>query len=109
MKIFQVSSNGYRTLVYASKIVENPHEIIDQYNHAKIDIQNTDYYLDQLADQIETNLIAYAVSGVEGELQEEIGKTLEKLHRAGIKTWMLTRDRQDTALNIAVDSGITPK
>ena len=46
------------------------------------------------------------VTGVEDKLQENIYITLENLRNAGIKLWMLTGDKLETAICIAISSGV---
>jgi len=46
------------------------------------------------------------VTGVEDKLQEEISSTLETIRNAGIKVWMLTGDKIETAICIAISAGI---
>ena len=45
-----------------------------------------------------------AVTGVEDKLQDGVRSTLEVLRRAGVATWMLTGDKVETGMNIAVAS-----
>ena len=40
-------------------------------------------------------------TGIEDRLQEGVPESIEALHKAGIKIWMLTGDKQETAVNIA--------
>lgn len=40
-------------------------------------------------------------TGIEDRLQEGVPESIEALHEAGIKIWMLTGDKQETAVNIA--------
>ena len=40
-------------------------------------------------------------TGIEDRLQEGVPEAIESLHKAGIKIWMLTGDKQETAVNIA--------
>ena len=40
-------------------------------------------------------------TGIVDRLQEEVPETIEVLQRAGIKVWVLTGDKQETAINIA--------
>lgn len=40
-------------------------------------------------------------TGIEDRLQEGVPESVEALHKAGIKIWMLTGDKQETAVNIA--------
>ncbi len=42
---------------------------------------------------IEEDMEVIAVTGVEDQLQPEVRTTLERLHHAGIKVWMLTGDK----------------
>lgn len=49
-------------------------------------------------------LLVFALQGATGivdRLQEEVPQTIEALQRAGIKVWLLTGDKQETAINIA--------
>lgn len=39
-------------------------------------------------------------TGIEDRLQDGVPETIEKLRRAGINIWMLTGDKQETAINI---------
>lgn len=40
-------------------------------------------------------------TGIVDRLQEEVPETIAALQRAGIKVWVLTGDKQETAINIA--------
>lgn len=53
---------------------------------------------------IEKGLELIGLSGVEDKLQESVKPTLEMLRNAGIRIWMLTGDKIETATNIAVSS-----
>jgi len=46
------------------------------------------------------------ITGVEDKLQEDVCNTLESLRNAGIKIWMLTGDKVETATCIAISAGI---
>lgn len=43
-------------------------------------------------------------TGILDRLQEEVPETIEALQRAGIKLWVLTGDKMETAINIAYAS-----
>lgn len=49
------------------------------------------------------------VTGVEDKLQENVMMTIEKFRAAGIQVWMLTGDKVETALCIAIATGMTKK
>lgn len=40
-------------------------------------------------------------TGIVDRLQEEVPETIEALQKAGIKVWVLTGDKKETAINIA--------
>lgn len=46
------------------------------------------------------------ITGVEDMLQEDVCHTLENIRNAGINVWMLTGDKIETAICIAISSGI---
>ena len=46
------------------------------------------------------------ITGVEDKLQDKVKETIEVLSNAGIKVWMLTGDKVETAKCIAVGTGI---
>jgi phospholipid-translocating ATPase len=46
------------------------------------------------------------ITGVEDKLQEDIKSSLENIRNAGIIVWMLTGDKVETAICIAISTGI---
>ena len=55
---------------------------------------------------LENNMEFLGITGVEDKLQEEVCQTLENIRNAGINVWMLTGDKIETAICIAISSGI---
>lgn len=45
--------------------------------------------------------VCLGTTGILDRLQEGVPETIEALQRAGIKIWVLTGDKQETAINIA--------
>lgn len=45
--------------------------------------------------------VCSGTTGILDRLQEEVPETIEALQRAGIKVWVLTGDKKETAINIA--------
>lgn len=64
-------------------------------------------YLIQVAELIEKELILLGCTAIEDKLQEGVPNCIETLSRAGIKIWMLTGDKLETAINIAYGSLLT--
>ncbi|XP_029356232.1 phospholipid-transporting ATPase IC isoform X2 [Echeneis naucrates] len=59
-----------------------------------------DPLLEQLYDQMERELQLLGVTGIEDRLQEGVPETIAVLQQAGIKVWILTGDKKETAVNI---------
>lgn len=55
---------------------------------------------------IETNLCLIGSSAIEDKLQDEVVPTLQALKQAGIKIWVLTGDKVETAINIGYAAGL---
>ena len=45
-------------------------------------------------------------TGVEDKLQQNVKDTIQSLRKAGIKTWILTGDKKETAVNAAKIGGL---
>ncbi|PSN55951.1 hypothetical protein C0J52_02130 [Blattella germanica] len=55
--------------------------------------------------KLESSLTLLGATGVEDQLQEGVQETLESLRAAGIKVWILTGDKVETAVNISYSCG----
>eukprot|EP00249_Psilotum_nudum_P013543 c24389_g1_i3 orf=295-4026(-) len=56
--------------------------------------------LDELCEEIESDLILVGATAIEDKLQVGVPQTISKLLKAGIKIWVLTGDKMETAINI---------
>ena len=54
-----------------------------------------------MAELVERDLILIGSTAIEDKLQEGVPACIETLFRAGIKVWVLTGDKMETAINIA--------
>lgn len=52
--------------------------------------------------KVETNLRLLGCTAIEDKLQDGVGTCVEALQGAGVKVWMLTGDKEETAINIGV-------
>jgi magnesium-transporting ATPase (P-type) len=50
--------------------------------------------------QVEKNLFLLGATAIEDRLQEGVPETIRALAQAGIKIWVCTGDKQETAINI---------
>ena len=49
---------------------------------------------------IESDLVLVGATAIEDKLQDEVGETITNLREAGLKVWVLTGDKIETAINI---------
>ncbi|KAG9154967.1 hypothetical protein Leryth_012158 [Lithospermum erythrorhizon] len=56
--------------------------------------------LEQLSDMMEKELILVGATAVEDKLQKGVPRCIDKLAKAGLKIWVLTGDKMETAINI---------
>ncbi|CCI45765.1 unnamed protein product [Albugo candida] len=57
--------------------------------------------IDALMHEIEKELMLLGATAIEDKLQQHVPRAIANLMRAGIKVWMLTGDKQETAINIS--------
>ena len=71
-----------------------------KWHEASLLIDNRDTVQDELAERIETGLTLVGATAIEDKLQDGVPEAIETLAEAGIKLWVLTGDKQETAINI---------
>ncbi|KAJ1999169.1 putative aminophospholipid-translocase, partial [Coemansia thaxteri] len=102
-----MARDGLRTLVVARKrLTRDAYARFDAaYQRAKLSVVGRAAAMrDVVADYLENDLELLGVTGVEDRLQDNVRATLELLGNAGIKVWMLTGDKVETATCVAVSS-----
>ncbi|CAM9420829.1 unnamed protein product, partial [Ectocarpus sp. 6 AP-2014] len=58
--------------------------------------------IDRLMNEVEKNLRLLGCTAIEDKLQDGVGTCVDALQRARVKVWMLTGDKEETAINIGV-------
>lgn len=56
--------------------------------------------IEKCAEKIEIGLDLVGATAIEDKLQDEVGDTISFMKKAGIKVWVLTGDKIETAINI---------
>uniref|UniRef100_A0A8C0HUM1 Phospholipid-transporting ATPase n=4 Tax=Balaenoptera TaxID=9766 RepID=A0A8C0HUM1_BALMU len=97
------TKRGLRTLCVAKRVMSDTEYAEWLRNHflAETSIDNREELLLESAMRLENKLTLLGATGIEDRLQEGVPESIEALHKAGIKIWMLTGDKQETAVNIA--------
>ncbi|XP_060264239.1 phospholipid-transporting ATPase IG isoform X11 [Ovis aries] len=90
---------GYRTLCIAFKeIAPDDYERVNrQLIEAKMALQDREEKMEKVFDEIETDMHLIGATAVEDKLQDQAAETIEALHAAGLKVWVLTGDKMETA------------
>ncbi|XP_006865006.1 PREDICTED: probable phospholipid-transporting ATPase VB [Chrysochloris asiatica] len=97
------SRDGLRTLCIAKKVVseEDFRRWTNFRREAEASLDNRDELLMETARHLENQLTLLGATGIEDRLQEGVPDTIAALREAGIQIWVLTGDKQETAVNIA--------
>ncbi|KAI1427418.1 hypothetical protein F5Y12DRAFT_171568 [Xylaria sp. FL1777] len=93
---------GLRTLCIAQRILSEQEylEWRKEHDKAASALQDREEKLEEVADKIEQNLTLLGGTAIEDRLQDGVPDTIELLGNAGIKLWVLTGDKVETAINI---------
>uniref|UniRef100_A0A667H5I0 Phospholipid-transporting ATPase n=1 Tax=Lynx canadensis TaxID=61383 RepID=A0A667H5I0_LYNCA len=93
--------DGLRTLCIAKKVKISPLVALSFRCEAEASLDNRDELLMETAQHLENQLTLLGATGIEDQLQEGVPDTIAALREAGIQLWVLTGDKQETAVNIA--------
>lgn len=95
---------GLRTLCVATRVISESEytEWSSTYNKAALSLNNRSEALDDAAELIEKDLFLLGATAIEDKLQDGVPETISVLQDAGIRVWVLTGDRQETAINVGM-------
>ena len=93
---------GLRTLLvaYIPLTEETFAAFMKEYHEAETAIDGREDKMQAAAEKLEKNLIILGATAVEDKLQDEVAETIAYLIKAGIRVWMLTGDKLETAISI---------
>lgn len=85
-------------------------EWLKERHRAEVALENRDKLLSDSAYSIEQQLQLLGATGIEDKLQTGVPEAIASLQEAGMKVWVLTGDKQETAINVGYSSRlIDPK
>uniref|UniRef100_A0A8C1LAR3 Phospholipid-transporting ATPase n=1 Tax=Cyprinus carpio TaxID=7962 RepID=A0A8C1LAR3_CYPCA len=98
----QFATEGLRTLCFAvADISESTYQQwLEVHYRASTSVQNRALKMEESYELIEKNLQLLGATAIEDKLQDKVPETIETLMKADIKIWILTGDKQETAVNI---------
>ncbi|XP_018570788.1 phospholipid-transporting ATPase ID isoform X3 [Anoplophora glabripennis] len=96
------AGEGLRTLCLASRDLDEEffNDWKQRHQEAAIALDGREERLDAIYEEIETEMELIGVTAIEDKLQDGVPLTIANLILAGIKIWVLTGDKQETAINI---------
>ena len=105
------SAKGYRTLMIAEKTITQDEYLkwSEKLRNGEMNLQKKHSLIDSLYNEMEQDLLLLGATIVEDKLQENVPETIRDLRLAGIKIWVLTGDKADTAENIALSCNLISK
>lgn len=65
--------------------------------------------IEKIAEFIEVDFELVGSTAIEDKLQDEVGKTIMDVKKAGVKVWVLTGDKIETAINIGFSCELLDK
>ncbi|KAF1997195.1 phospholipid-translocating P-type ATPase [Amniculicola lignicola CBS 123094] len=107
-----MAREGLRTLVVGRKRLsaQTYQDFATKHAQASLALQNRDNAVaDVVKEFLEHDIELLGVTGVEDKLQKDVKPSLELLRNAGIKIWMLTGDKVETARCVAVSSKLVAR
>ncbi|XP_066503233.1 phospholipid-transporting ATPase IF-like isoform X1 [Hoplias malabaricus] len=98
---------GLRTLVVGYRLFspEEFKEVERRIHEARTALQQREERLAETFSFIEKDLQLLGATGVEDKLQDKVQETIEALRLAGIKVWVLTGDKHETAVSVSLSCG----
>jgi phospholipid-transporting ATPase len=107
----QYSSEGLRCLLVAYRDISDS-EFLSwsaKYKEASTNIEELEKRkeklpnkIEDLEDEIEQQLVLVGCTAIEDKLQDGVPEAIAQISHAGVNIWVLTGDKEETAINIAV-------
>lgn len=100
--------SGLRTLLVASKELtrDELRSFLQATRNAELAMERRHEELDLLRTQLECRMSVIGITAIEDKLQVDVRETVSDLLQAGIKVWMLTGDKVETAEQIGLSCSL---
>jgi len=108
-QLMEMAEDGLRTLCFAYRIIpeatlkpwlERYEAHLSDLNQKRLKDAKLPNKIDETAAEMERHLLFQGATANEDKLQEQVPETIALLAQAGIKIYMCTGDKQETAINI---------
>ncbi|KDR73672.1 hypothetical protein GALMADRAFT_251453 [Galerina marginata CBS 339.88] len=98
----EFASDGLRTLTLAYKVIgeDEYNQWSERYHEATVAMNDRDAKIEAVSDELERDLRLLGATAIEDKLQDGVPETIADLKSAGIKVWVATGDKLETAIAI---------
>lgn len=98
----EFANHGLRTLCVAKRELDPTwyQRWSREYQHASVLTEGREERMEELASEVEQQLTLLGATAIEDRLQDGVPETIADLKRAGIKIWVATGDKLETAIAI---------
>ena len=100
--LLDLANMGLRTLCVGMKALSTPvaEAWLAEYSKAAASMEGRAQKMDDCAATLELGMDLLGITAIEDRLQDEVPEVIASLADAGIVVWMLTGDKEETAINI---------
>ncbi|EPQ57895.1 phospholipid-translocating P-type ATPase [Gloeophyllum trabeum ATCC 11539] len=104
----QFASEGLRTLTLAYKVIsdEEYEPWARRYQEATVAMEDREGAIEAVCEELEYDLRLLGATAIEDRLQDGVPETIADLKRAGIKVWVATGDKLETAIAIGYSTNL---
>jgi len=104
----EFSMQGLRTLVIGCKKFApgQAEQFLAKFDTAQRETENREEKLAAVAEEVEKDMAILGATAIEDKLQDEVPETIEMIRMAGVKLWVLTGDKLETARNIGYSTKV---
>jgi phospholipid-transporting ATPase len=96
------AESGLRTLLLSKRVINKKEYLSwnEKYLKACLTMKDRETEMERIQEEIEVELEIIGATAIEDKLQDDVATTISSLKDSGIKVWVLTGDKQETAINI---------
>lgn len=102
-----LSGTGLRTLMFGCRVLsKEQYDTIERLYQEALSSSDKKIRMERLIGLVEDNIAYLGCTAIRDHLQDKVPEVITKFSEAGIKVWMITGDKLQTAESIAHATGI---
>lgn len=93
---------GLRTLTLAHRVIpeDEYNSWVKEYQKALASVDDRDTEIERVSEEVEQQMMLLGATAIEDKLQDGVPEAIADLKKAGIKIWVLTGDKLETAIGV---------